>query len=757
MTTPNPISDTVDIIVPVYKGLNDTKTCINSIVSSEVGVPYRLIVINDCSPEPEITSWLRAQAAIDSRILLLENQENLGFVGTVNRGMRHSDSNDVLLLNSDTEVANDWLARLRNIAYSKDKVGSVTPFSSNATICSYPIFCKANPLPEGYSTAQLDAVFAKTNASQSIEIPTGVGFCMYIRRDCLEDVGLFDEKSFGKGYGEENDFCQRALQKGWVNLHALDTYVLHTAGVSFGESKNARELAAMETLRKLHPTYEKQVHTFLQKDPAREARLAVDWERFTALGTRPVILAILHQRGGGTERHVLELAQALKNQALFVALRPASGSQLLLQVIEHDSQTGQMLFSNSWSAQFDPIKEQTELLQTIKAMGVCHIHYHHLLGHNQFIWELPKLLNITYDFTAHDFYSFCTNVTMTGSQGHYCIDPQTGECCGSVHPNPIPPVEQSIENWRMRNRTMLEQARFVLAPSLDTAERFYDFSPKAKVRFAPHTDITLSNLQSPNPRIVSTKQTLRIVVLGAISVIKGADVLEQVALLAKKQGLPLEFHLIGFAYRNLKTAPTSALVVSGQYDESDLPSRLHRIAPDIIWLPAQWPETYSYTLSEALKAGLPVAVPNIGAFPARVANRPWSWVLPWNLTPQQWIDFFMQIRLENFETGSSPIPPSMPLELVEKENLGNQWSYEKEYLPQPNTQNLQIIAENAKLVAHIFAIPIVPRNPIKQASFGIRSQILHLLIRIRAMPMMRSIVRLIPPSIQSRIKSWLQR
>ena len=270
MTQPlPPISHPVDIIVPVYRGLGDTQRSIQAVLASQCQSAWRLIVINDASPEPAVTAWLRERAAQDSRITLLENAENLGFVGTVNRGMALSPDNDVLLLNSDTEVANDWLDRIRSAAYGDAKIASVTPFSNNATICSYPRFCQDNDLPAGYDTARLDALCAQTNPGAVVDVPTGVGFCMYIRRDCLAQVGLFDTANFGKGYGEENDFCQRAAAAGWRNLHLLDTFVLHTGGVSFGESKSPRERAAMETLRRLHPRYESEVMTFVQQDPAR--------------------------------------------------------------------------------------------------------------------------------------------------------------------------------------------------------------------------------------------------------------------------------------------------------------------------------------------------------------------------------------------------------------------------------------------------------------------------------------------------------
>ena len=401
--TPTPITPPqhpVDIIVPVYRGLADTRLCIDSVLASTNQSPWRLVIINDASPEPEVTAWLRERAAQDSRITLLENPENLGFVGTVNRGMALSTSNDVLLLNSDTEVTNNWLDRIRRAAYGDSKVASVTPFSNNATICSYPRFCKDNRLPAGYDTARLDALCAQTNPGAVVDVPTGVGFCMYIRRDCLAQVGLFDTENFGKGYGEENDFCQRAAKAGWRNLHLLDTFVLHTGGVSFGDSKSPREKAAMETLRRLHPRYESAVMAFVQADPAQPYRLALDVARITQ-AHRPVVLAVLHDRAGGTVRHVRELAQHLSEQAIFLTLTPAPDRCVRLELAGKDE---------GFQLVFRLADQYQDLVQALTQLGVRHIHYHHLLGHDPSILDLPPQLGEGDDFTAHDFYSYCTHI-----------------------------------------------------------------------------------------------------------------------------------------------------------------------------------------------------------------------------------------------------------------------------------------------------------------------------------------------------------
>ena len=750
---PAPRSAVVDIIVPVYRGLADTRLCLESVLANPQAVGQRLIVINDASPEPELTQWLREQAAVQPRITLLENEHNLGFVGTVNRGMRHSDANDVLLLNSDTEVAGDWLDRLRSCAYTHARIGSVTPFSGNATICSYPVFCADNPLPEGQTTASLDRLFAQANAGQSVPVPTGVGFCMYIRRDCLEAVGLFDEAQFGKGYGEENDFCQRAMDLGWQSSHALDTYVRHTGGVSFGDSKSPREQAAMDTLRRLHPGYEAQVRRFVALDPARPARLAVDWLLHTDAGRKPVILAVNHQRGGGTERHILELAELLADSALFVSLRPAGGHRVQLQLVAQDA--GRWALSTAWSALFDLALEpdRNALLQLLRTMPVAHIHYHHLLGHGKLVWGLPEQLGVGYDVTLHDFYSVCTNITLTGKEGRYQVDAQ-GECCGGHHPRSMPELQEDIQSWRIRNRVFLQNARTVLAPSLDTAERMRRAVPEAPIRFAPHTDIDPAVLPAPRPRALTGSEPLRIAVIGALSIIKGADVLEDVARLAKKVGAPLEFELIGYGYRHLQITPASALVkVHGQYDETRLPALLQRVAPDLVWFPAQWPETYSYTLSAALAAGLPVAVPNLGAFVERVAERPWSWVQAWDSSAQAWLDFFLRIRAQCFAAGQLERADAAPSLLQALGHALGHWDYHADYLTFARPAVAGPESARAQAVAHLVAA----QQPVPPAAMSGAGSAYALALKLQQLPVFGGMARTIPRTWRYRIKQLLSR
>ena len=274
----------VDVIVPVYRGLDPTRRCIQSLLSATQATPYELVLVNDCSPEPELEDYLASLGRLP-HVTLLENKHNFGFAASVNLGMSLHPERDVVLLNSDTEVTNDWLDRLRACALSRREIGTLTPFSNNATICSYPDFCRDNDLPNGVGLSDLDRIFRRVHAGKVVAIPTAVGFCMYIKRACLDQVGLFDAERFGKGYGEENDFSMRAAKKGWLNVLCADTFVFHQGGASFQAAKTGLQSSAGEMLRALHPDYEEKVHRFILHDPLKELRQAIDIE--LAMKRRP--------------------------------------------------------------------------------------------------------------------------------------------------------------------------------------------------------------------------------------------------------------------------------------------------------------------------------------------------------------------------------------------------------------------------------------------------------------------------------------
>lgn len=635
-----PTPPAVTIVIPVYGGFNDTCLCIESVLASTYQTAAEIVVINDASPEPLLVEWLNANA---ERFTLLHNEHNLGFVGTVNRGMALYPKNDVVLVNSDTEVSNDWLDRLQAAAYSDARIGSVTPFSNNATICSYPVFCEDNALPEGYSAAELDEVFAEVNPGQLVDIPTAVGFCMFIRRDCLVDAGAFDAELFGRGYGEENEFCMRSAQRGWRHVLTADTFVYHKGGVSFAETQSEHQRHGHKVLTHLYPHYDAVVQQHIAANPARTLRFAVDAE-LARRSELPVVLVINHCRGGGTERHVLDFAEQISAQAQVYLLTPETeNGRLHLRPLAQRQHAGLV---------FDPATQMPQLLDTLRWLGVARLHYHHTIGLPASMLLLPEQLPCSYDVTVHDYYFACPQVTLADEQGRYCGAPDEAGCNRCLATRPAP-AQQSIEQWREHGAMFLNAAERVFVPSYDTLVRMQGYFPLAHFIWAVHEP----RLEQRDVVVMERRvdEPLRILVLGALSIFKGADALEASALHARAQRAPLEFHLLGYAYRALRTRPFSHLQVHGAYQDAELAELIAEINPHVVWFPGSCPETHSYTLSAVLEAGLPVVATNIGAFPERLEGRSWTWLVKPDRAPADIIAHFLEVQRQ-LTQGQAPEP-----------------------------------------------------------------------------------------------------
>lgn len=268
----------VDIVVPVFRGERETRSCLESVFESRCATPHEVIVIDDASPEPAISRWLDVLAG-EGRITLLRHPANRGFVASVNEGMARDPARDVVLLNSDTEVAAGWLDRLAASVRGDATVATSTPFSNNATICSYPRPLVPNAIPEDETTASLDAACAAANAGRTAPIVTAVGFCMYIARRALERVGPFDEERYGTGYGEEVDFCMRAARAGFRHVIAADVFVRHVGEVSFAGAGVERRARAQALVDALYPEFQAGLRAFLAADPVLPLRRRADLER----------------------------------------------------------------------------------------------------------------------------------------------------------------------------------------------------------------------------------------------------------------------------------------------------------------------------------------------------------------------------------------------------------------------------------------------------------------------------------------------
>jgi GT2 family glycosyltransferase len=285
----------VVIVIPVYNAADAVRTCLDSVLAHSSGA-YRLVVIDDASPDAAIAPLL-ASYSRHAHIGLLRNETNRGFTFTANRGIEAAEAADVILLNADTEVAAGWLTGLRRAAYASADTGSATAVSDNAGAFSVPELERENALPVGWNFTDAARAVRQFAGTCYPHLPTGNGFCMYLKRAALKEVGNLDESAFPQGYGEENDWSQRAQAAGWRHVIAGDVLVRHARSASFGhERRRALGDAGMAVLRERWPHYEAEVGATLLSFERR----VLDWRVRRAYAHAKPLLRQLWLEGADT-------------------------------------------------------------------------------------------------------------------------------------------------------------------------------------------------------------------------------------------------------------------------------------------------------------------------------------------------------------------------------------------------------------------------------------------------------------------------
>lgn len=265
----------VTVIVPVYADAAATRRCFESLAADTLTTTrHRIVAVDDASPDGMIRVLLDRLAAA-GKIVLLRNPQNVGFIRAVNRALKLVGQEDVVLLNADTMVPPGWLDRLRAPALAPD-VGTVTPLSNNGEFVSCPNGFRPNPMPDRATLLALDLA-AQRLGGTPIDMPNGVGFCLYVRNDALRAVGGLDARHYERGYLEEVDFCLRIAAAGYRNVCTTDLLVAHQGEASFGASKRELVMANASALTRRWPQIEAETEAFVKADPLRWARDALAW------------------------------------------------------------------------------------------------------------------------------------------------------------------------------------------------------------------------------------------------------------------------------------------------------------------------------------------------------------------------------------------------------------------------------------------------------------------------------------------------
>jgi GT2 family glycosyltransferase len=614
-----------DVVIPVHGRADLTLACLSTVLVS-VRPPSRVVVVDDASDEPALVHALDALAA-QRRIRLIRHPRNLGFPASANAGVAACAGRDVVLLNSDTLVPPGWLNRLRAAAYAAPGIGTATPLSNHATIVSYPGPPDRNRVPDLAETIRLDATAARANPGTVVDIPVAVGFCMYLRRDCIETVGRFRAEVFAQGYGEENDFCLRARHLGWRHVAVPGVFVAHVGGASFGQAGRHLQARNERLLNRMHPGYDRLVAAHVRADPLADARRRIDLLRWRAAGRRGAQSAILvtHNEGGGVERQVAASATAHAQ---------AGRRAIVLRPGKLPDDTPAIVVSAGIDDSFPNLRyampaELPALLRLLRAARPGVVELHHVLGHSPAIYDLITRLGVPYDVHLHDYPWFCPQVSLVGADRRYCGEPAAVRCeacvadAGRIIDEDIP-----IVALRERSDRFLRAARGVVAPSADAASRlrrhFHALRPVVRPQ---EDDAAMEEPPPPRPH----DGICRVCVIGAIGVHKGYDILLQCARDAAERRLKLDFVVVGHTIDDARLLATGRVFITGRFKPDEAVPLVRQQYASLGLLPSVWPETWSFALSELWRGGLRVAAFDFGAPAERIRKTGRGFVLPLGL------------------------------------------------------------------------------------------------------------------------------
>jgi GT2 family glycosyltransferase len=267
------------LLVPVYDDYEATRACLQSVLDTwPRDRTVRLVVVDDVTPDPRIAAMLD-QLAAGAGVDLVRNRINLGFAGGVNRALaQRRPGEDVLLLNADTVVPPDAIARLHDIVLANPGIGTVTPLSNNGEDTSLPVRFTSNPLPPHAEIARLNDLAWRSSGAETVTMPNGVGFCIMIAAPLLDRLPQLPI-AFGRGYYEDVAYGLEARSLGFDNVCAAGIYVGHAGSRSFGDDKRALVRRNLDRLRRRYPGYSDEAAAFFANDPLKPAiaRLERAW------------------------------------------------------------------------------------------------------------------------------------------------------------------------------------------------------------------------------------------------------------------------------------------------------------------------------------------------------------------------------------------------------------------------------------------------------------------------------------------------
>ncbi|MBU1188113.1 MAG: glycosyltransferase [Gammaproteobacteria bacterium] len=641
----------VQILLPVCNAADALAACLASVLEhTPPDVP--ILLLDDASDDAATLSLLETTVAQHpQRCRWLRRQQNLGFVGNVNLALRDCAS-DVVVLNSDTVVHARWLQHLQHATVTAANIGLVCPVSDNATLLTVA----DSPLLADCCSEQLAGFCEQCAGDALIELPTAVGFCMYISQQTMQRIGLLDA-AFAPGYGEEVDYSLRARAAGLRIVAAPRCFVSHRGSASFGDDAEIRDRRRLHErmVQQRWPDYVREVRHWWRDNPLLELREAL---KSCALkqrqGDSRRVLHITHNVDsiGGTEVFVDALLQRISPEypATLVCVGQGAGwadqcshggdSNLEViklnadyRVVNQSIQSQAADLSNPWLERY--------FTRLLRQQDFAMVHVHYLIGWDSLLLPLlAKRLGVPVVISLHCHYHLCPDYNMMLRPDLVpCQQPYAGasdSCIDCLQPRyqsrpqvKVPPLSVYLQARRRFSSAALQAADRIVVPSQYLAEAIADglgASLRATLEVIAHgVDSAAINSQAVVTERDTDAATLQILFCGGDYLLKGYELVLQLIEHAREHELKLHFHIAGECRNAPARLPSSVTVHDGLPHELLL--RLMQ-QMDLLLLPSRYQESFSILLSEAWSCGVVPMASDHGALADRISDALDGFLLP---------------------------------------------------------------------------------------------------------------------------------
>lgn len=606
------------VVIPVYNGLHHLKKLFPSLIRN-TPEQVQILVVDDCSPDEAVDAYIRQTAAQRPNWHHLTNETNLGFVGSVNNAMSRVTTDYAILLNTDTEVPAQWVERMLAPFYETGNVATTTPFTNSAVLFSFPNFMEDNKVLRDLE--ELNEAFSRLVCDEYLlnETYSGTGFCMGINMACWREIGALDFERFGKGYGEENDWCFRALNAGWRHLLVPNLFVSHYHGGSFLSEEKARLCEEHQSiLLNTYPGYMGfDVPTFQHTDPWRIYREAAA----LLLSRKKAMLYLdvkIEEEGvsGAVDytKHLLEqLGEEEDCQIILARFLQGTGQWELVPY----SVAPRLAIS---------LEDISDLERLFELVNVERVFVNNLAFCENVENVMDTLIRLKQDprycfrmnYQFHDYLCICPSFFLL-SQDTLPCDPSDYERCRAC-------IKQN--NNRAINRVGVRLWRGQFRRFFSCVDSFNAFSNYAKelilkvypeiadrIQVVCHQPL-LSRDAAPFHQPELTEE-LRIAFVGNYNPAKGSDFFQDLVATFKSSGIPAKFYLAGI---HAADDSLEDIVDLGKYDRNNLGKLLTRNRINLVVYPSINNETFSYVAQELMLLEVPFVLFSCGAPQERIRS-----------------------------------------------------------------------------------------------------------------------------------------